>query len=87
MVSPTLGSSSSEPANAPTTFRNESTVKLVNPGNDNGPTVNLYGAYSQSFLPPRCPSSLVPADVPLNLKPEDISNYEAGVKAALASAA
>jgi iron complex outermembrane recepter protein len=55
------------------------TFKLV--GSDRDATrVNVYGAYSQSFLPPRRPSSLVPADVPLELHPEDIANYEAGVK-------
>jgi iron complex outermembrane receptor protein len=63
------------------------TVKLANPGDgaeNAGPTVNVYAAYSQSFLPPRRPSSLVPADVTLNLKPEDIENVEGGVKASLA---
>ena len=55
------------------------TFKLV--GTDRDATrVNVYGAYSQSFLPPRRPSSLVPDDVPLELRPEDIANYEAGVK-------
>jgi iron complex outermembrane receptor protein len=45
--------------------------------------VNLYGAYSQAFLPPRRPSALQPADVPLNLEPEDIANYEGGIKGSL----
>jgi outer membrane receptor protein involved in Fe transport len=44
------------------------------------PVLNLYGAYSHAFLPPRRPSSLVPADVDLNLSPEDINNYEGGLK-------
>jgi outer membrane receptor protein involved in Fe transport len=56
--------------------------KLLGAGND-GPALNAYGAYSQAFLPPRRPSALVPADVPLNLQPEDIENYEAGLKGSL----
>ena len=59
-------------------------VKLLPPSSDQSATLNLYGAYSQSFLPPRRPSSLVPTDVPLNLQPEDIENYEAGIKAGVA---
>jgi outer membrane receptor protein involved in Fe transport len=55
------------------------TVKLMDTGSA-GPALNAYGAYSQSFLPPRRPSSLTPADVDLNLEPEDIANYEAGLK-------
>jgi outer membrane receptor for ferric coprogen and ferric-rhodotorulic acid len=43
-------------------------------------TVSLYGAYSQAFLPPRRPSALQPADVPLNLEPENYDNYEGGIK-------
>ena len=45
--------------------------------------LNLYGAYSQAFLPPRRPSALQPADVPLNLRPEDIENFEGGLKGSL----
>jgi iron complex outermembrane recepter protein len=60
------------------------TFKLLGYEGNGMPTVNIYGAYSQAFLPPRRPSSLIPADVPLNLKPEDIDNYEVGVKASLA---
>lgn len=56
------------------------TFKLLGTG---GHSVNVYGAYSQSFLPPRRPSSLVPADVPLNLEPEEIDNYEGGLKASV----
>ncbi len=59
-------------------------VKLLRPASAQSATLNLYGAYSQSFLPPRRPSSLVPTDVPLNLQPEDIENYEAGIKARVA---
>jgi outer membrane receptor protein involved in Fe transport len=58
------------------------TFRLI--GTDRDSTrMNVYGAYSQSFLPPRRPSSLVPADVPLNLQPEEIANYEGGVKGSL----
>jgi iron complex outermembrane receptor protein len=57
--------------------------KVLNVGQQDGPTLNIYGSYSQSFLPPRRPSALVPADVPLNLEPEEIANYEGGVKAGL----
>jgi iron complex outermembrane receptor protein len=59
------------------------TVKLAGIEGDGRPAVNVYGAYSQSFLPPRRPSGLTPADVPLNLQPEEIGNYEGGVKASL----
>jgi outer membrane receptor protein involved in Fe transport len=61
------------------------TVKLLDAARDNGTALSLYGAYSQSFLPPRRPSSLVPAEVPLNLKPEDIANYEGGIKGSTAN--
>jgi len=59
------------------------TVKLLEPGSGQRPTLNVYGAYSQSFLPPRRPSSLVPADVTLDLQPEDIDNIEGGLKGSL----
>jgi outer membrane receptor protein involved in Fe transport len=58
------------------------TYKLIGADRD-AARVNIYGAYSQSFLPPRRPSSLVPADVPLDLQPEDIANYEGGLKGSL----
>lgn len=60
------------------------TYRLVDPaGGADRPSVNVYGLYSHAFLPPRRPSSLIPADVPLNLQPEDIDNYEGGLKASL----
>jgi outer membrane receptor protein involved in Fe transport len=59
------------------------TLRLLGAGNPGGDALNVYGAYSHAFVPPRRPSSLVPDDVPLNLKPEDIDNYEGGVKASL----
>jgi iron complex outermembrane receptor protein len=46
-------------------------------------TLSVYGAYSQAFLPPRRPSALQPADAPLNLQPEDIANYEGGLKGSM----
>src|SRR5262249_54568849 len=63
--------------------KGSATVRLLGAGGDRGTTLNVYGAYSQSFLPPRRPSSLVPADVPLNLKPENIENFEGGLKGGL----
>src|SRR5262249_45190185 len=54
------------------------TYKLLERGQN---AVNVYAQYSHAFLPPRRPSSLIPDDVPLKLEPEDIDNYEAGVKA------
>ena len=56
--------------------------KLTRPENTRH-TVNLYGAYSHAFLPPRRPSSLTPANVDLKLQPEDIDNIEGGVKSGL----
>ncbi len=59
------------------------TFRLLSDGSQSGSALNIYGAYSQSFLPPRRPSSLIPDEVPLNLQPEEIVNYEAGVKGGL----
>ncbi len=57
------------------------TFKLLeSEGQTTGVTLNAFGAYSQAFLPPRRPSALQAADTELNLKPEDIENYEAGLK-------
>ena len=55
------------------------TFKLLGADGD-GPAVNLYWTYSEAFLPPRRPSQLTPSDVTIELSPEDIKNYEAGVK-------
>ena len=57
-----------------------STFKLLGAGNDGGPAVNIYGTYSQAFLPPRRPSQLRPSNEQLELIPENVDNYEAGVK-------
>jgi iron complex outermembrane recepter protein len=46
-------------------------------------TVSVYAGYSAAFLPPRRASSLLPDDVPLNLQPQDIDNYEGGIKGSL----
>ena len=59
------------------------TFRLLGGDGAGASTLNVYGAYSQAFLPPRRPSSLVPADVPLNLQPEEIENYEGGLKGSL----
>jgi iron complex outermembrane receptor protein len=42
--------------------------------------LNVYGAYSQAFQPPRRPSALQPTDASLNLQPENYGNYEGGLK-------
>src|SRR6185503_869882 len=57
------------------------TVRLLkNADPTSGVELNAFGAYSQAFLPPRRPSALQAADTELNLKPEEIENYEAGLK-------
>jgi outer membrane receptor protein involved in Fe transport len=56
------------------------TVKLAGVENNSPTTVNVYGAYSQAFLPPRRPSALTPDNVNDQIEPEDITNYEAGLK-------
>lgn len=49
------------------------------------PALNVYGTYSQAFLPPRRPSDLTGSTASLApLKPEDIENYELGLKGSLA---
>ncbi len=57
--------------------------KLVD-GNETGSlgrvNVNLYAAYSEAFKPPRVPSGLNPPGVDPVLDPEDITNYEVGLK-------
>jgi iron complex outermembrane receptor protein len=59
------------------------TYRLVGGPNGADPAVNVYGAYSHAFLPPRRPSALIPADASLDLKPESINNYEGGLKGSL----
>ncbi len=55
------------------------TFKLLGAA-DSQPTLSLYSAYSHAFLPPRAASSLTPANVSLNLRPENINNVEGGMK-------
>ena len=54
------------------------TIKLL--PDDASAVVNAYGQYSAAFLPPRRPSGLRPGDDEINLNPEDIDNYEVGIK-------
>ncbi len=56
-----------------------STLTLVGV-EDGGPVVNAYATYSRAFLPPRRPSQLRPSDEQIELIPEDIDNYEVGLK-------
>ena len=42
--------------------------------------LNLYVAYSEAFKPPRTPSGLNPPGADANLDPENITNYEVGLK-------
>ena len=44
------------------------------------PDLAVYGSYSEAFLPPRRPGQLRPADAAIELEPEDIDNWEIGVK-------
>ena len=46
-------------------------------------SVNLYAQYSEAFLPPRRPSGLRPGDDEIELNPEDIDNFEIGIKSSL----
>ena len=50
---------------------------------DAGASVNLYAQYSDAFLPPRRPSGLRPGDDEIELNPEDIDNFEVGLKSSL----
>jgi TonB-dependent siderophore receptor len=54
--------------------------RLLDEGSTGGPEVSLYGQYARAFLPPRAPSALSQADT-IKLFPENITNYEAGLKA------
>ncbi|MEO5741684.1 MAG: TonB-dependent receptor [Vicinamibacterales bacterium] len=60
------------------------TFKVLGVAANSPATLNVYGAYSHAFLPPRAPSSLTPANVTLVLHPEDIDNVEGGLKGSLA---
>jgi outer membrane receptor protein involved in Fe transport len=54
------------------------TLRLLGVGGDRSSMLNAYAAYSEAFVPPRRPSALNDLDPPLN--PEEIRNYETGVK-------
>jgi iron complex outermembrane receptor protein len=54
------------------------TLRLLGVGGDRSTILNWYAAYSESFVPPRRPSALNDLDPPLN--PEEIHNYESGLK-------
>lgn len=45
-----------------------------------GVNLNVYATYSEAFKPPRTPSGLNPAGTDPVLDPEDITNYEVGLK-------
>jgi outer membrane receptor protein involved in Fe transport len=59
------------------------TQRIFESSTPEGPRVNLYGAYSHAFVPPSRPSALQPEDAELDLQPENINNYEAGLKASV----
>jgi iron complex outermembrane receptor protein len=61
--------------------RLSATYQLVESGR--GPEASLYASYSEAFLPPRRPSQLRPADAGIELEPEDIENWEVGIKGSL----
>jgi outer membrane receptor protein involved in Fe transport len=54
------------------------TVRLLGVGGGSSSTLNVYGTYGQSFIPPRRPSALNNVDPPLD--PVEIENYEGGLK-------
>lgn len=43
-------------------------------------SLNVYATYSEAFLPPRSPGGLNPVGEQPNLVPEDVRNYEGGIK-------
>ena len=59
------------------------TVRLLGAREGEGAEVNAFAAYSTAFLPPRRPSALQASDTQLNLQPEDIRNYEGGLKTSM----
>jgi len=56
--------------------------RLLGGGTAGGPELSLYGQYARAFLPPRAPSALSQADT-IKLFPEDVRNWEGGIKASL----
>jgi iron complex outermembrane receptor protein len=57
------------------------TYKLLDGSGEGAPAVNVYGAYSEAFLPPRRPGDLSGSTIAIDLEPENVANYEAGLKA------
>jgi TonB-dependent siderophore receptor len=57
--------------------------RLLDPEDLTAPQVSVYGQFSRAFRPPRAPASLRTALPSGGLVPEDITNYELGVKATL----
>lgn len=56
--------------------------KVLTGNGTDAPLLNVYGAYSQAFVPPRRPSSLTPpGEADPELHPTDFDNYEGGFKA------
>jgi iron complex outermembrane receptor protein len=56
--------------------------RLLGGGTAGAPELSLYGQYARAFLPPRAPSALSQADT-IKLFPEDVRNWEGGIKASL----
>ncbi len=56
-------------------------MKLL--ADDAGASVYLYAQHSEAFLPPRRPSGLRPGDDEIELNPENIDNFEIGIKSSL----
>jgi iron complex outermembrane receptor protein len=59
------------------------TVKLAGLEPTSPVAINVYGTYSQAFLPPRRPSSLTPVNAADRVEPEDVENAEVGLKGSL----
>ena len=55
-------------------------VDAIETGSLGRVNLNVYAAYSEAFKPPRHPSSLNPPGQDANLEPENVTNYEVGLK-------
>lgn len=56
--------------------------RLLTGGPSGGAEVTVYGQYARAFKPPRAPSALSQTDT-IKLFPEDVRNWEGGIKASL----
>jgi TonB-dependent siderophore receptor len=56
--------------------------RLLTGGPPGGAELTVYGQYSRAFKPPRAPSALSQTDT-IKLFPEDVRNWEGGIKASL----